>query len=188
MLKEHFAETTRNAIFDALLQCISFEWLQKVSTIDENFNVAWNMKEECADSSEWLRLLLDVLSDRLSDNAFVRDILAVNPKLLTDYDAMLVGCIRAADKKVWHSVCRKYIEQNKPDIKDKVEKQDSYWAGKIVGEAIRKYDKEDLDVAMARHITEYIATEFENVVTELLTEKLSEQKEMVLQKISTLFA
>ena len=50
------------------------------------------------------------------------------------------------------------------------------------------YDKEELDAALVRHITEYITLEFENVVTELLTEKLSEQKEVVLHKISTQFA
>lgn len=103
-------------------------------------------------------------------------------------ETILSGCIRASDKKAWSLACRKYIEQNKSDIKDKVEKLDSYWVGKIVGEAIRKYDKEDMDSDLVRDITEYIALELENVVAELLTEKLSEQKEVFLEKISTLFA
>lgn len=186
LLKKHFAESAGNKIIDTLLQCISFEWMQKVCTIDEDVETAWNMKAE--EESEWLGLLLGALSDKFSDKIFARGILAVSPQLVTDYENILAGSIRAADKKALRLACRKYIEQSKPDIKDKVEKLDSYWVGKIVGEAIRKYDKEELDAALVRHITEYIALEFENVVTELLTEKLSEQKKVVLDKISTLFA
>lgn len=141
-----------------------------------------------AEVEKWLRLLLDVLSDKLSNESFVKGILAISPELITEHEALLTGCIRASNKKAWSLACRKYIEQNKSDIKDKVEKLDSYWVGKIVGEAIRKYDKEELDAALMRHITEYIALELENVVAELLTEKLSEQKAMVLEKISTLLA
>lgn len=188
LLKKHFAEAVGDKIFNALMQCISFEWMQKVRTIDENVEAAWNMKEEDADSSEWLGLLLDVLSDKLSDEIFVRAILAISPELVTEYESILSGCIRASDKKAWSLACRKYIEQNKSDIKDKVEKLDSYWVGKIVGEAIRKYDKEELDAALVRHITEYIALELENVVAELFIDKLYEQKEMFLERISTLFA
>lgn len=190
LLKKHFVESAGNKILDALMQCINFEWMQKVSTIDENVEDAWNMKEEDAnaDLSEWLGVLLDVLSDKLSDEIFVRAILAISPELVTEYENILSGCIRASNKRAWSLACRKYIEQNKSDIKDKVEKLDSYWVGKIVGEAIRKYDKEGLDAALVRHITEYIALELENVVAELLTEKLSEQKAKVLEKISTLLA
>lgn len=187
LLKNHFVDYAGNKIFDVLMQHINFDWMQKVSTIDENVETAWNMKEETDDSSEGLKLLLDVLSDRLSDKIFVRSILTVNPELITDYEAILTGCIRASHKKAWRLSCRRYIEQNKPDIKDKVEKLDSYWVGKIVGETIRKYAEEDLDAAVARHIAEYTTLEMETVVTDLLAEKLSEQKESVLGKMSTLF-
>lgn len=188
LLKKHCMECAGNKIFDTLMQYISFEWMQKVSTIDENVETAWNMKEEESDSSEWIRLLLDVLGDKLSDEIFVRGIVVASPELVTEYENILSGCIRASDKKAWNLACRKYIEQNKSDIKDKVEKPDSYRVGKIVGEAIRKYDKEDLDAALARHITEYIAFELENIAAESLTEKFSEQKAMVLEKIATLLA
>lgn len=188
LLKKHFFESVGNKIFDALTQCISYEWMQKVGTIDKDIETAWNMKEEEADSSEWLRLLLDVLNEKLSDVIFVRAILAISPELITQHEVLLTDCIRASNKKAWSLACRKYIEQNKSDIKDKVKKLDSYWVGKIVGEAIRKYDKEELEAALMRHITEYITLELENVVTELLTEKLSEQKAMVLEQISILFA
>ena len=68
-----------------------------------------------------------------------------------------VGCVRSSDKKAWCQACRKYIEYNKADIKSKVEKLDSYWAGKIVGEAIRKYDKDEMKVDLANYINEYIS-------------------------------
>lgn len=188
LLRNHFMEPAGNKIFDVLVQCIDFEWMQKISTIDENIEDAWNMKEEHTDSREWLGLLLDVLSDKLSNEIFVRSILTICPELVTKYETILSGCIRASDKKAWSLACRKYIEQNKSDIKNKVEKLDSYWVGKIVGEVIRKYDKEDLDEALIGYIAEYIALEFENVVTELLNEKLSEYKEIFFGKISTLFS
>lgn len=187
-LEKHFTEFAGDAVYGALLQSINLDWMQKVCRIDENIEAAWKIKEEDAHLSEWLKLLLDVLSDRISDHIFLRGILQVSPKLVTDYEAICNGCIRALDKRSWSLACRKYIEQHKPDIKDTVEKLDSYWAGKIVGEAIRKYDKEALNAAMVRHITEYISLEPENVVVELLTEKFSEHKEIFLERITTLFA
>lgn len=63
-----------------------------------------------------------------------------------------------------------------------------YWVGKIVGEAIRKYEKEELNASLQMHITDYITMEFEDIVTEVLTQKLTEQKEVVLEKISTMLS
>lgn len=174
LLKNHFAKFGRNKMFDAFMQSISFEWIQKIIKIDDNVEAVWSMKEEAVDSREWFALLLKVLSDKLSDEISVRTLLAISPELVVEFETILSGCIRTSDKKAWSLACRKYIEQNKSDIENKVEKLDSYWAGKLVGEAIRKYEKEYLGAALVRYVTEYIALELENVVAGLLSERLPE--------------
>lgn len=110
----------------------------------------------------------DLSEDNISDKIFVKNIVTSNPKLIKAYEELFIGCIHTADKKIWGSACRKYLEQNKLDIKFKVEKLDSYWTGKITGEAIRKYDKEKLNGDLLQHIAEYSSSELANVVVDFL--------------------
>ena len=110
----------------------------------------------------------ELSEDNISDKVFIKNIVTSNPKLIKAYEELFIGCIHAADKKVWGTACRKYLEQNKPDIKSKVEKLDSYWMGKITGEAIRKYDKEKLNEELLRHIAEYSSSELAKVVVNLI--------------------
>ena len=110
----------------------------------------------------------DLPEDKILDRIFVKKIVTSNPELMEAYEELFAGCIRTADKKVWGAVCRKYLEQNKPDIKIKVEKLDYYWTGKITGEAIRKYEKEKWNEDWLRHIAEYSSSELVNVVADLI--------------------
>lgn len=188
LLKNHLVEYAENTILDVFLQYISIEWIQRVSSINENLEIAWNMKDEEAASKEWILILLDVLGDKLTDETFVKHILDVSLDFVEECERLLPGCVHKSDKKSWGLACRKYIEQNKSAIKDKVRMLDFYWVGKIVGEAIRKYEKEELNASLQMHITDYITMEFEDIVTEVLTQKLTEQKEVVLEKISTMLS
>ena len=104
------------------------------------------------------------------DKILVKNVITSNRELMEVYEELFAGCIRTADRKVWGSACRKYLEQNKLDIKKNVEKLDFYWAGKITGEAIRKYDKEKLNGDLLRYIAEYNSLELANVIIDLITE------------------
>lgn len=112
----------------------------------------------------------DLPEDKISGRIFVKNIITSNPELMEAYEELFAGCIRAADRKVWGSACRKYLEQNKPDIRIKVEKLDFYWTGKITGEAIRKYKKEKLNEDLLSHIAEYSSSDLVNVVVDLIVE------------------
>lgn len=112
----------------------------------------------------------DLPEDKILDRILVKNIITSNRELMEAYEELFAGCIRTADRKVWGSACRKYLEQNKPDIRIKVEKLDFYWTGKITGEAIRKYEKEKLNVDLLGHIAEYSSSELVNIVIDLITE------------------
>ena len=183
LLKKHFTESVDNKILDILIQNISMDWMQTISVIDKDLELVWKMKDEEANQKEWLKLFVEVLGEKLINENFVRNMLSVCPKLINDYAVILSGCVYASDKKEWSLACRRYIEQNKPALKSEIEELDSYWAGKIVGEAIRKYNKQELDMDLTKHVGKYISQNTENIIADLLVEKLAEQKEMVLGKL-----
>ena len=188
LLKQHLLDLTQNKIINTLIQYISMEWIQRVCLFDKDLEIAWIMRDEENTSNEGILILLDVLMDRFADKYFVKRIVDINSDFIAECECILKECVRKSDKKSWSLACRKYIEQNMPAIKDEVRMLDSYWVGKILGETIRKYEKEELNLSLQKHIDDYITMNLDDIVVEELSQKLLVQKEDILQKISAMLS
>lgn len=182
LLRDHFASLDLKTIFDILGQHICTSWLQEISKNDEELQEVWDIKSNDANPNPWLELWADIFAEKLSNFDFVKYTISSNQDLMEAYKKMMLNSIRTFDKKVWHTKCKIYIEQNKLDIKNEILKLDTYQAGKIVGESIRKYDKEQLAASLIKHINKYIEQEGITVIIEAISQNTNEENSIALKK------
>ena len=69
---------------------------------------------------------------------------------------------------------------------DHEELMDCYTPGIILGEVVRKYEKEELRELLNQKIVEFIDQKGRDVVRDILRAEIIQQKEKVMKKVATL--
>lgn len=116
--------------------------------IKENLD---NMEDD-----EWRELLFDVLKNLLTSVNAIDKLAALSDLNSVEYQEIYSSYMKREQRDNWKRMLLENIEHHKLEIKDIIDALDPYWSGKIIGESIRKYERDNT--------CEVIKLEFQRII------------------------
>lgn len=133
--------------------------------------------------AEWKVLFFEILEEKMSDEKFLNRVVSVTMHECDGYERILHSGITRVTRDEWKVSLKKVIAEKRADIRCEIEKYDGYTSGKILGEVIRKYEKEELNVQLSQKIEEFISQKGKDIVYDILKKEIIQQKEVVLRVV-----
>lgn len=183
LVSEYLLKTVNQKLFEKWIQHLNSEHPNKIKTMDSDVETVFEMQEDLNSKAEWKVLFFEILEEKMSDEKFLNRVVSVTMHECDGYERILHSGITRVTRDEWKVSLKKVIAEKRADIRCEIEKYDGYTSGKILGEVIRKYEKEELNVQLSQKIEEFISQKGKDIVCDILKEEISQQKEVVLRVV-----
>jgi hypothetical protein len=128
-----------------------------------------NMKDD-----EWRGLLFDVLKDLLTSANAIDKLAALSDLNSVEYQKIYLGYVKREQRDNWKRMLHENIEQHKLEIEEIIDALDPYWSGKIIGESIRKYERDNTGEVIKLEFQKMIEKKCENLTRRALFHYINE--------------
>lgn len=186
LILEYLLVSASTKVFDFMLQKLNYNIFHKIISTDSDIQTAFEMKESITEEKEWIELFLGIFGEKLSDMHFVNKFMKIVLHDFQDYELLLLRSINRDNRSVWKTNIKKMLADKRTDIHSEIDKLDCYTSGKILGDAIREYEKDELNVQLNQKIEEYISQKGEKVVKDILLDAIEKQKKEILHNVMLL--
>lgn len=186
LLSAYLLEVVNQNAYENWINGLDYDIVSKLSFVDEDIAAALEIEKELKDKQEWMELVLGIFEEKISDPKLVDKLLSLSIGGFREYEKSLVGSIKREIRDGWKRDLKEIFNINKVDIRRTIEKLDCYSSGRIVGEAIKRYEKEELSTNMMVHINKNIAGMCEKIIHTILVNEICKNREDVLKKLISL--
>ena len=182
----HLMQTVSRKIFEKWSQMLCSEMLFEMIAFDSEIETAFEMRESEINDVEWKELFLGIFEEKLLNSGFVEGLLHITMQKIEDYEQILHDGITRSVRDEWKAKIKSVIDEKRSEIRGVIELMDCYTPGIILGEVVRKYEKEELRELLNQKIVEFIDQKGRDVVRDILRAEIIQQKEKVMKKVATL--
>lgn len=149
MLWNYFTE---QSILDDIINEWKNDAIKNIHDIHKDIPDLYEMKNSM-NLDEWKELLGDMLQESFHDVNILRKVIDGNQE---KYDSLFYSKIKRQQKDVWKRMLHVEIEIKRTFIRQQSSMLDPYWSGKLVGEGIRRFEKEEILPRIISAIDSYI--------------------------------
>lgn len=176
ILYEYLEENVGEKLFETWIGNLNRKMLYESISFDPDIQAACEIESDLNDEREWEELFLGIIKEKLLDEGFMGKFLLNTLDDFKVYEELLLGTMNRSTRDKWKSYIKKVIDENKTDIREKIQNVDCYTSGKILGDAIRKYEKDELNERMLQEIKEIISKNGEDIVATCIGKEIMKEK------------
>jgi hypothetical protein len=136
------------------------------------------------EDDEWRELLLDVLKDLLTSGNAIDKLAALSDLNSVEYQNIFSSFLKREQRDNWKRMLHENIEHHKLELKEIIDALDPYWSGKIIGESIRKYERDNICEAIKFEFQKMIDIKCEDLTRRALFHYINENRENICMYIS----
>lgn len=136
------------------------------------------------EDNERRELLFEVLRDLLTSGNAIDKLAALSDLNSVEYQKIYLSFLKREQRDNWKRMLHEKIEHHKLEIKEIIDALDSYWSGKITGESIRKYERDNICEAIKLEFQKIIEIKCEDLTRLALFQYINENCENICMYIS----
>ena len=136
------------------------------------------------EDDEWRELLFDVLKDILTSVNAIDKLAELSDLNSVEYQKIYSSYVKREHRDNWKIMLHENIEHHKLEIKEIIDALDPYWSGKIIGESIRKYERDNTCEVIKLEFQKIIEKKCEDMTRRALFHYINENCENICMYIS----
>ena len=183
LLYDLWENVAKDKILNVWIDSFNYEFIRQIGCIDTDIESVIELIKDDDNLEENKILLSEILSEKMCDPMWIKNIFLDKTDLSINYEKVLLSFVNTPIKKAWRTSCRIYVEAHKQDIKNAIDKFDSFWSSKISAEAIRNLDKDLFFDYLNNWIEKNVSQVLLDTVVKVLAGAINEYKEQVIYNI-----
>lgn len=133
---------------------------------------------------DWREMLFDVLKVLLTSANAIDKLAALSDLNSVEYQKIYLSYVKREQRDNWRRMLHENIEHHKLEIKEIIDTLDPYWSGKIIGESIRKYERDNTGEVIKLEFQKIVEKKCEDMTRRALFHYINENCENICMYIS----